>query len=610
MAMTTDPRFKVFCSKQGLDVFHHVIHEHQIWRPDPYDVDTIHREARLAYGRLLNRVGSSTTIDSGRILLILGEAGAGKTHLMRCFRNQTHEQRKGFFSYMQMTSRVSNYAQYVLKNTINSFDKPYYEPFGPQTGLTELSNALAESSGVVTPDELTLLREDDLSPQDLVDLIYPIADRLIALPRFSRVDIDVIQALLYLQSGQPAISVRVHKLLQCDPLTPYDSRLLGGIPSRNQEDDPLRMLQSFARLIQAVTGGAFVVCLDQFEEIYTCSPDEARQQFRRVVQTAVTLAEIPNVIVILSCLSDLYDLLKQHLPQSHLDRLEQDPAPIRLQAQRSADEVRQIIARRLERLYELAGISINSSEVLYPFPDGIAEQLAGSTTRNVLAWCLSQREHSIMTKQLPRLEVTLSAPRQEAEPAGYYELSQQWNDHLAGSFEIPNNDERDLLHLMSHSIRRCGRELGHNCQFVTQIRGDYLTVNLRLGSGATQALLIGLCQRGYQRGALARQIQELQQNAGSRIPVALRTTEFPRNPRTQTGRQIGNFLRQGGRCVQVADSDWRTMLAIQSFEQQYGNHPDYAAWLQTARPLSQLPSLQQILDLANLELTANSASRG
>ncbi|MBF2035154.1 MAG: DUF87 domain-containing protein [Leptolyngbyaceae cyanobacterium T60_A2020_046] len=606
--MTTDPRFDTFCSHQGLDVFHAVTHQHQIWQPDLYDVDTIHLEARSAYERLLNRVDSSAASDSGRILLLLGESGAGKTHLMRFFRNQTHEQQKGFFSYMQMTSAVSNYARYVLRNTIDSFDKPYYEPFGPKTGLIECSNALAERSGVVTPNELTLLKEDDLSQEELIDLIYPIADRVIALKQFNGVDIDVIRALLYLQPGQPAISAKVLKLLRCEPLTPYDSKVLGGVVSRDHDDDPLRMLRSFALLIQALTGGAFVVCLDQLEDIH--SMDDAGQRFRRAVQTIVTLAEIPNVIVVLSCLESFYDLLKQHLPKSHLDRLEQDPTPISLSARRSEDEVRQIIARRLQNLYELAEISVNSDETLYPFPDSIAEKLAGQTTRDVLEWCRRQREKSITTGQLPDLDAPSSDSDNGSEPPEDYELSQHWNDHLAGSFEPPD-DDRDLLHLIGHSIQRCGQELGHGCHFATQIDGDYLTVNLHLGPNATQgSLLLRLCQKPARGGSLAKQIRELQQNAGTHIPVALRTTEFPSNPQTKIAQQIGNFLSQGGRRAQVADSDWRTMLAIQSFEQRYGDRPDYPAWLQAEKPLSQLPSLQRILDLANLKLAAGSASSG
>ena len=127
-------QLEVFCSPQGLDTFHPITHQHHIWHADPYDVETIHQSARSAYERLLNRVGSDVSDDSGRILLLLGESGAGKTHLMRAFRNSTHGRNKGFFSYMQMTSAVSNYARYVLRNTIDSFEKPYYEDCGSTTG--------------------------------------------------------------------------------------------------------------------------------------------------------------------------------------------------------------------------------------------------------------------------------------------------------------------------------------------------------------------------------------------------------------------------------------------------------------------------------------------
>ncbi|MBF2002686.1 MAG: DUF853 family protein [Synechococcales cyanobacterium M58_A2018_015] len=594
--MNADPRFEAFCSHQALDVFHAVTHQHQIWQPDLYDVETIHPEARAAYDRLLNRVGSST-VDSGRILLLLGESGAGKTHLMRVFRNQTHEQRKGFFSYMQMTSAVSNYARYVLKNTIDSFEKPYYEPSGTNTGLVELSNTLAESSGVMTPSELVRLREDNLSQGELIDLIYEVADRVVAVPQFNGIDLDLIRALLYLQPGQPAITGKVLKWLRGETLAPYDSKVLGGIASRDQEDDPLRILQSFALLIQAVTGGAFVICLDQLEDIHTLhGADDVGLRFRQTIQTMVTIAEIPNVIVVLSCLENFYDLLKPHLPKSHLDRLELDPVPISLKARRSEDEVRQIIARRLQNLYEVAGVPINDSNALYPFPEGTAETLAGQTTRDVLEWCRAQREKSIVTGLLPVIDSVVPPP--PPPPPSDFELSQLWNDYKTKSFELPE-DDRGLLNLLASSILRCGQELGYDSRYLsTQFHGDYLAVDLHLGSNNfEQSLLLGLCQKPSQGGVLARQIRDLQQAAGNRIPVALRSTEFPSNPKTKIAQQLGEFITQGGRRAHVSNADWRTMVAIQSFEQQYGDRPDYSAWLQTEKPLAQLPSLKHILDL-------------
>ncbi|MEZ4730803.1 MAG: ATP-binding protein [Caldilineaceae bacterium] len=577
--MTTDPRFKAFCSHQELDIFHAVTHHNQIWQPDPHDVATIHGAARSAYNGLLYRIDSHTPSDSGRILLLLGESGAGKTHLMRAFRNQTHGQQRGFFSYMQMTSAVSNYARYVLRNTVDSLDKPYYEPLGSTTGLIKLSNVLAEDSEVVTLDELTRLREDDLSHDELVNLIYPIADRIVTLERFSGVEIDLVRALLYLQPGQPAINAKIIKLLRCEPLTAYDIAVIGGMTARDQEDDPLRMLQSLAALVQAVTDGAFVICLDQLEEIH--GMHDAGPRFRRAVQTIVTLAEIPNVVVVLSCLEDFYTLLKQDLPRSHIDRLELDPTPVRLDAQRTVDEVEQIIVQRLRYLYERTETQVEDSRTLYPFSQAAATTLAGQTTRAILEWCRNKRDKSIMTGKLPDLD---DEGNGKVEPPP--ELSQLWNDHLTEEpIEVPENDLY-LLNLCGNSIARCGQELGNGYQFTTQVHDNFLTVDLNQAPDMSgKSLLLSMCQKSAKGGALAKQIRALKQQAGDHTPVALRTTEFPSNPATRIAYQLGQFISGGGRRVQVVDSDWRTMMAIQSFEQKHGDHPDYGAWLQSEQPL-------------------------
>ena len=292
----------------------------------------------------------------------------------------------------------------------------------------KISNALVESPGVMSQSELHLLREEDLNTSELLDLIYPVADRAIALEDFGGVDLDVIRALLYFQAGQAAISAKVLKFLRCEPLAPYDSGVLGGMASRDRDDDPLRMLQSLALLIRAVTDGAFTICLDQLEDIRTM--ESAEQRFRRAMQNIVTLAEIPNVVVVISCLDDFYTSLKNHLPQPHIDRLELDPAPVKLKAQRTSDDVRLIIERRLQQLYDSASVDApDSQDPLYPFPTETADKLATLTTRRVLDWCLRKRDESIYTGQPP---VIVSNPNPEPEPEpDVMELSQLWNDHFS-----------------------------------------------------------------------------------------------------------------------------------------------------------------------------------
>ena len=139
-----NPRLEAFCSDNSPDVFHAVIPATEIWRDDPFDVEIIHTEARKTFQTLFTNAASNPV--PGRILLILGESGAGKTHLMRCFRNSVHGNGSGYFGYIQLTSPSTNYGKYILGHYIDSLCLPYVAN-EELTGLMRLSNALAEWTG-------------------------------------------------------------------------------------------------------------------------------------------------------------------------------------------------------------------------------------------------------------------------------------------------------------------------------------------------------------------------------------------------------------------------------------------------------------------------------
>src|ERR1700739_1975648 len=80
-----DPRIAAFCAPERPEVFHAVAYRNDIWKEDPFDVETIHEEARTTFERLVNRAAQPSGTAGGRILLLEGEAGSGKTHLLRAF---------------------------------------------------------------------------------------------------------------------------------------------------------------------------------------------------------------------------------------------------------------------------------------------------------------------------------------------------------------------------------------------------------------------------------------------------------------------------------------------------------------------------------------------
>ncbi len=297
-----DPRLSVFCAGEGPEVFRSVCHRHEIWREDPFDVPTIHEEARDAFARLLNQATTPPGLPAGRTLLILGESGAGKTHLMRVFRNHVHSRRLGYCGYLQMTSATDDYGRYVLSNLIDSLDQPYCEPSSDGSGLMCLSDALVEIPSSVLRKERESLREDRFDDRQLAKFIAHIADQIIEDERYAGCDVHLVQALLYLQRDEPRIKSRVLSYLRCEDSSEADRQVLGGMVPRT---DPERTVETLGKLMWALQGVSLVVCVDQLEDMAHLDRDAER--FRRAVGTVCALAErVPSSLWVISCLEDLY----------------------------------------------------------------------------------------------------------------------------------------------------------------------------------------------------------------------------------------------------------------------------------------------------------------
>ena len=196
----SDARLAAFLSPLAPEIFHSVQHRHEIWREDPFDVDSLHADARAVFSRLLSRATTPPGLPSGRILLILGESGSGKTHLLRAFRNQVHGEGLGYVGYMQMTTATQNYGRYMLSNLIDSLDQPYNELLSPTTsGLMRLAQAVA--SRCPAPVAARLSDED-------ADVHAAVLEGADAIVRRYDVDLDLVRALLYLSRDDALIKSR------------------------------------------------------------------------------------------------------------------------------------------------------------------------------------------------------------------------------------------------------------------------------------------------------------------------------------------------------------------------------------------------------------------
>ncbi len=614
-----DPRITVFCSPEPVDPFHAIAYASQVSRIDPFDVDSIHRGARDVLRRLVGRVRESAASASGasvgRMLLLLGESGCGKTHLMRAFRNEVHAAAHGYVGYMQMTAYSEDYGRYVLNNLVESLDRPYDEARSPESGLMRLSNAVAEAclaggegTGANAPgngddgDALDRLREGAFAPgqPELDDLVRGLADRVAFDGRFNSIDLDLVQALLYLQTPISRIKASVLKYLRCEDLSVHDRRDLGGLVPRTYASAAQWMIQRLGELTWAVERAPLILCVDQLEDMFDLGDAPAR--FRRVLATLCDItSRVPTAVVVISCLENFFDEVKRHLTQPISRRVTAGPGPVELPAACDRDQVIALIGRRLHSLFGASGVAFRPEDPTYPLPDALVRRLVGLGARDVIDEVHRYRERCIAKGKM--VDYPCNG---EAEPAAatarelerkVVAIEQSWNEaRTTGTIVVPS-DESELAAILAEALVACSAEFSAGSGSGPGTGRITATADGRFVSVEPNRLFVGVCNKAPQGGGLSRQIDEVIQNAGGRIPVVVRSTAFPATRTAAVVQQLAKMVSHGGRRVVVEDSEWRAMMALATFRAGREADPVFAAWLGRTGPLTGLKALRVILGL-------------
>ncbi|HEU4582926.1 MAG TPA: DUF87 domain-containing protein, partial [Polyangiaceae bacterium] len=171
-------------------------------------------------------------------------------------------------------------------------------------------------------------------------------------------------------------------------------------------------------------------------------------------------------------------------------------------------------------------------------------------------------------------------------------LAQEWNDFWPSSSGTPQ-DEPEMLQLIAWALDHVGDELP-STEIAARAQGNYVSTD----SGAAK-LVVGLCDKPPQGGALGKQVDALREQASSSqaVPVALRSSEYPRPGSSQVSQKLKGLLQDGGRRVVITDTEWRRLHALRGFMSQRPDTPEMKAWLQQDRPLLGVSAIREILDL-------------
>ncbi|RYZ16959.1 MAG: TonB-dependent receptor, partial [Myxococcaceae bacterium] len=595
--MPTDARLEAFLA-DGPEVFASIQQAQSFWKPDPFDVESINTPARRAFERLVKRANRTPAPESGKFLLLQGESGSGKTHLVRAFRNGVHQKEQGYVGYMPMTVDAANYDRHILVSLIEALDRPYDLKVGEDSGLMRLSNAVMKRC---TSAFAPLIPEESiLEEHELHDMIRSLADELHEEADFRHVDVQLLRALIYLQRREARFHHRILQWLRCEDMAPADRGMIGDMVSRTADSDPMRMLSQLGRLM-GVMGQALILCVDQIEDSIDFEPSSGMDSsFRRAMNSLVAFTgNVPTAIVVVCCLSDFWKKIQAQLTRSLLDRIEQDPEPVVLERLLTAETARDMVVQRLKFLYAQHNLSIDPKDPTYPIPAGEIEMFSGLRTRDLLNACRRFHERGMQDGRLPR---SLDVPShgqgkeqlKEAENPQRPNLEQAWTDFRAKFKQRVPEEDSEIAELLAWAIEVGGDELGGSPRFKVDPQ-DEESLNVTMQPGDAK-MFVALCNKSSRGGHLGRQMADAIKSAARRVPVLVRTTDFPGSLGTLVEESTTTLMKRGGRRAVLGNSDLRELLALRAFRQQQPE-PAFVEWSRMVRPVTRLKSITDVLAL-------------
>ncbi|MBX2812042.1 MAG: DUF853 family protein [Myxococcales bacterium] len=561
----------------------------------------MHTKAREVFESL---VYSQEEEDAfGRILLLLGEAGAGKTYLTRFFRTFLHSYDLGYFSYIQFSpAAIQRYDQYILQKVISSFDEPLLTPSQPGTALQRLSDGLAR---FLPAGRIQRVQEAETG-EELGDLVSELADCLVDGQNLAHVGMDVLRALLYLQCNVPSIRIKVTRYLRGEELSSYDRNSLGGIAPNQENSDALQRIRDLVYIVKNVLGRVVVICFDELEVIG--HHEDLSVRMIHIFDFIKHLAEIPGLVTLLSFHQVTYELsISESLPRSVRARIEYAPTPAILTGERTKEEAREIINCRLHHLCASKDVPYTESNGVEPIPAEVFESFSRRTTRALLQDADNYRRACIKAGKILTdwsLEEVSNSFSEEANHHSPTRLTEVWDDFLDSTDHKVPDSEEELCELLAKSIVSCGAELNRYDAFSVEIEpaAKVFQVNFPQSGEAEQPLMVTLCDGNLTgKNGLASQLRkarEMAMDQGLRL-VVVRSSPFPRLAKAQANIEVKKILAQEGRRTIVQSSDWRKMVALEAFRREHQG-PDFLQFLVQQQPLTNLECIRNILEWDSL----------
>lgn len=584
--------------------FNWAVSAEDVWSPVPHHVPGLHARQAQTLLRAVPKPAGAARNPIG--IVLQGQAGVGKTHLLRWLRQEV-ETRQGYFFLIRLVE-----GQDFWRSAVHGVVKGLNS--SPVDQLKTLLTSLCGQAGLSGEQQQRVLGTIPVGRADLDALVDGLRDVDRAVAVECR---NTLSALVLLRARASAVNQVGDDYLNNDGDVPAEQREAWGL--RGPARPRTLVLQDLSRLL--ALSGPSVFAVDQIDTLIVHSATALKDVRPGEVDTRSRLGEVANGLMelrehttrslaVVACLPGNWDLITGSALHSAGDRFRvvdlQSTMP-------DADIASSIVGQQLQSLY--AEVGHTAAYPTWPVrPAAFEGEVARhSTPRGLMKLVAGHVRACLDADELVELEdfgappptpSTRSAPPADALAAlddRFAQLREQVDPHAALDVDT---EDRVVPALLDAGLRAWIVEQGEAARGYTvdQVPGRRPPVHARLRQVLDDAVedevhvvfraIAHTNARAVQtRISTARTDTGLGAGTDRRRLVVLRNRSWPSGPRT--AEVVTAFRRDGGVDVPIGESDLRTLAALA--ELQRPQPRGWAEWLTTRRPAGSTELFSRLL---------------
>ena len=574
------------------------------------NVPTLHSAARSGIHKVAANAARALPDATARILLIDGDAGFGKTHVLTTTLFKLARDGDVLPAAFQLSADIGEreVTQRLLRATIRELEARHFPDKNGRVPLHHLTTGLLELTDYDRGAFDKAVADTDIDEHETAAEALKAARPIVHALRhrgFAPPDEHLIAALL-LTAERVSSNARRWLLgysgVQVGPL---------GLPPYDSDSDYFDVLHGIS-ICAAAIDAPLVLAFDQVEAALAAGSEVL---VTRIVTQACQLAELsPHTGIIFSALAGTFaGTVLPRLHASIRDRIRHPPSqPIHLKAPDLA-VLRTVVDRRCEELVRRAGIEPDPDAGRIMVPTWLIEQHTGRSIRELFREIRDYREMSRAQGRFAEAAefgahpVPVPVDRED----DFDKLWENAKDREVGSTVQLTDHERATLFV--ELVQKAADEIPHVSQ-ATVRQSDTHRMATRVvevafwdqGSEPLETWRIAFTDEPNSQGQFRDQLDEFLSLSSEARPAIIRRRPIPGvkdgRPRRdvlnlQAGPAIARLFEARGRAAYAPDQDWARLRLSLAFCRQRGDAPGFLKWRRERRFLLEAAAIGEMIRL-------------